>query len=440
MAEPNQNSKFDADEAKRAAKALADLKRSNLKGVFGAGAGRVAIIVVGGVMTAMVFFGLYNLLSAPKRVVQQANASNAVLGGAVRGGDPEAANPAEARQRAEQNDREAQAAAAAGRPYMAPPVLVASTPAAQLGANGFTPASGAPGTSAAAVPTSTQQGQEGAPLRVPVSYRAVASTLGASEVLSQVIAVARGQDPTQQNHSARYSIGYYPVSTAVSPGAGRNQQPAQQLAMNSGGAAVSSSGAAVIKRPIAGMSAGTAAYCQFFFGMNSDLPRKDAVAKCYGGVFDGATFLGKAEASTEGVAEPGFTVTFDKLSLPGHAVIDVNAIAVDVATKEESVADSVDSHSGVKFSELALAGLLKGIGQATSQQQANSTTQTVGNVSTTIVGTLRPDITQIVGGALGGVGNGVGDFFQKKSDALKTTIKVYSGKDIGVVLLGDVTE
>lgn len=464
----SQNNQFDAERQKLDAEKLRKLKKSNMQAVFGTGVGRVAIGAVAIAMIGMIVFGVTNLFSA-KAIERRPAPTDAMLGVTGRNGDSMAGNTAEANARVAQNAVEASAAAAQGKPYIAPPVLVASDAQGQqqVGADAMAPANQPQPT----VPvTNPQQQTAGTPQQGVAqsgqtrgglsdaqvaagngySYRAVAASLAASEVAPQIEFVARGQDPTQRRPVAAYQTGYYPVDDAVrSNGASRGgmvQTVAQAgVPGNVQGGAGTAAGtgsaeAAKLSRPIPGFRAGTAYYCKFSFGMNSDLPRKDAVARCFGGVADGAVFFGKAEASAEGVANPGFTVTFDRLMLPGHPMKEVNAVAVDVGTMEENVADDVNSHGVVKFSELALAGLLKGIGQVANMQQAQQSTQTIGNVSTSTFATLKPDVFQIVGGALGGVGNGIGDYFQKKSDALKTTIKVWPSKDIGVVLLGDVMD
>jgi intracellular multiplication protein IcmE len=454
------NSQFDPDKQRRENAKLRALKSHNVRAVFGTGIGRIAVIVVALAMIAMIAFGLYNLLT-PKAVSQRAAPQDAMLGVTGRDGDPIAANAAEAAARAQQNNAEAAQAAAQGKPYMAAPVLVASAVQAQpVGADAMAPASQAAGATpdtagqASGDPQQNggrhaQNGRGGAsdnqyPSRY--GYREVSVAIGASEVTPQILAIARGQDPTQPRRQAAYQIAYYPVEDSQQGGGSSRSQGVQSLVqagLPGTGAVAAAAGASAVtpvKHAIPGLGAGDAFYCKFFFGMNSDLSRRDAMAKCFGGAADGATFIGKAEASAEGVGDPGFTVTFDKLKLPGHNVMDVNAVAVDVATMEENVADDVSTHSGLKFSELALAGLMKGVGTIADQMQVNQATQTVGNVSTTTYATVKPDLFQIVGGAVGGVGNAVGDYFQKKSDALKTTIKVWPNKDIGVVLFSDVTE
>lgn len=457
-----QNNPYDPDKHKREQRDLADLKKSNMAAVFGSGRGRIAIIGVVVIFVFMLAYGFYNLLfGAPKRAPQSAMPNDAMLSATGARGDGMAATAAEADQRRAQNAAEAAAAQANGQPYMAPPVLVASAPSAAYGGNDFAPASqpsagqAAPATPASGAqpaqgaPTQQAQQTENTPLRVPVSYRSVAVAVGASDVDPQILGVTNPYaNATQQRRTSSYQTGYYPaqVSNAGDPERGGLQSAALntglpgQSAGATAQAGASSAGVTAQKRPVPGFTGGTGFYCKITFGINSDLARKDAFGRCYGGAANGAVFIGKAEPSPEGVSDPGFVVTFDKLNLPGHAQLDVNAVAIDNGTMEEAVADSVNDHSVVKFSELAFAGLLKGIGQAAAMMQGSATTQTIGNVSTTTIGTQRPDATQIIGQALGGVGNGIGDYFQRKSDALKTTIKVYPNKDVGIVLLRDVYE
>jgi intracellular multiplication protein IcmE len=464
VADENAN-KFDPEAQKKAAEKLKEIRSHNMRTVFGTGAGRIAVGCVSAGFIVMLFYGVYTMMSGPK-TAQRASPGDAMLGVTGRNGDPVAANQAEANARAQQDNTEAARAAAAGKPYMAPPVLVASNAQGDPqmgGADAMAPASPPAPTSASGQQGYGQYAQQQQPaqngvtqiaqhvaqqLTWPGGYRGVAAAIGASEVTPQVLAIARGADPTQANHAAAYQVAYYPVAQAEDARQRTSTQQMGQMGvpgLNLGGnpesaAAASSVAPTAQKHAIPGLTAGVASYCKFFFGINSDLPRKDAVAKCYGGVADGGVFVGKAEPSAEGVGDPGFNVTFDHLTLPGHDTLQVLAVGVDVATMEENVADSVNSHGVVKFSELALAGLLKGIGSVAGQVQSNTSTQTVGNVSTTTFATLKPDVWQIAGGAAGGVGNGIGQYIQQKSDALKTTIKVFPGKDIGVILLQDVTE
>jgi len=447
-----QNNQFDPDKQKKEQRAERDLKKANIAGVFGSGTGRIAIGTVVVVFVCGLAFGAYNLISGPKRLAPTGDASRAMLSDNGQQGDSMAASPQEAEQRRQQNQREADAARAQGKSYMAPPVLLASSTQATAPSSDFAPA---PVTSASATDATQQAAAAGAasnpagvqqlkPVRAPINYRQIGLAIAASDVYPAILAV-NGMKPEGAALSARkatFSTGYYPAALTVADSTNRagNGGISPSATLNGEPLVPPKGDASAQRKPVPGLTAGVAFYCEIAYGMNSDLSRRDAIAHCYNGAAKDAVFIGKAEPSPEGVADPGFTVTFQKLAMPGRPSLDVNAVGIDNESMEESVADSVNEHTIPKFSMLAVAGALKGLGQAANMLSANSSTQTVGNVSTTVFATQRPNATQIVGSTLGGVGNGIGDFFQKKSDAMKTTIKTYSKKEIGIVLLSDVYE
>ncbi|CAE6794289.1 hypothetical protein R70006_04997 [Paraburkholderia domus] len=453
-----QTNGFDAEEQRRQEESLADIKRSNIRNVLFQGKGRVAVLTVGGTFVILMLLGLYRLSHSSDAPQAAAPVGAAPNTGGVQG-DAMVASQREAELRRQANAQAASEAAANHTPYMASPVLQASGTQDVAGGEWGGFGAGAPvhasqpavqAPDAASNPANANY--SASPGQVPtaksaVDVRSIASTLGASEgdVTSQINSVlgASPSNPTGGSRRRSFTVGYYPLpsqeSSAQSSGLLNGSGVGGIGAPSSLTSAAQASADKQTKEVIPGWTLGQAFYCKIKYGANSDLVRRDVFADCYGGVADGAKFYGKAEPSAEGVSDPGFTVTFSSVYIPKLGTYPVQAIAYTNETLEASVDDSVNEHSIVKFTELGIAGLLKGIGQAAQIVTGSSNTQTIGNVSTTSVNVTAPTLAQIAESAAGGVGAAIGDTVQKRAEALKTTIKIFPNKDIGIVLTSDVT-
>ncbi|ODP35058.1 DotG/IcmE/VirB10 family protein [Pandoraea sp. ISTKB] len=455
---------FDPDRKAEQDQQLKAIKRANLSAVFGQGKGRVSAIVVGSVLLGLAVLGLKGFfVSSP---VQQPtalpNAAPTNVGGMQ--GDQMVTSEQEAELRRQRSAQEAQQAAKSGQPYTAPPVLMASKPTAPSNDSawgGF----GAGQPAKAPTPQDQLQAAQQAQINVlasaataavvepkpAVNVKAIADGLkkdngDVSSQLDYILGVRgdrgdKGQGQTSASAKA-FTTGYYPSTpkqeaTVGAKGVQAGAAPAMPNGVQSTVASDTSPNRNDVK--IKGLEMGVGFYCKLKFGSNSDLVRKDVFATCYGGAADQAVFKGKAEPSAEGVADPGFTVTFSAANFPKYGTLPVDAIAFDNETLEAGIQDEVSTHGFTKFGGTLLAGLLKGVGNAMQIVPGTSNTQTVGNVSTTSISVTRPDLAQIGGNAAGGVGQALGDYIQKRSDSLKTTIKIYPGKEVGIVLLQDVT-
>ncbi|KVV07470.1 TrbI/VirB10 family protein [Burkholderia ubonensis] len=466
MASEN-NTVFDPAKQRQDEAETRDIKRTNINQVFGQGKGRIAAMVVGGTFVLLLIVGSCTLMGGGPSAPQAAAPMGAVPNANGMQGDSMVTTAREAALRRQANQEGASEAQANKQPFMATPVLSASSTQTVAGGDWGGFGAGQPVTASQpaakqadpnsanlnANATSNAAGQNAGaaganPPRPLNDVRTIAAALGASDgdVTSQidhVLGVAsRG---TQQSSGGRrsFTTGYYPVVAQQVTASAPTQQVSPMQAALPGAAQQPPASASTNqpqRRAIPNWEMGDAGYCQIQYAVNSDLQRKDVFAKCFGGPWNGAIFNGKAEPSQEGVADPGFIVTFSAARVPGYGTLPVQAVAFTNDTLEAGVQDSVNSHAFVKFGELAIAGLLKGIGQAAQVVTGSSSTQTIGNVSTTSLSVQRPNLAQIAESAAGGVGQSIGDFVQRRSDALKTTIKIYPHKDIGIVLLGDVVD
>ncbi|HEP6430560.1 TPA: DotG/IcmE/VirB10 family protein [Burkholderia cenocepacia] len=457
------NTAFDPAKQRQAEAETRDLKRNNINQVFGQGKGRIAAMAVAGTFVVLLIVGSCTLMGGGPSAPQAAAPMGAVPNANGMQGDPMVTTAREAALRRQANQEGASEAQANKQPYIATPVITASSTQTVGGGDwgGFgagepvtasQPAAKQPDPNSANLNANatTNNGSNAANAPRPLNdVRTIAMALGASDgdVTSQIDHVLgvqpRNNQQGQQGGSGRrtFTTGYYPGSAQQVSA----QVPAQQSSApqpifpgTQPQPATATSANQSQRRTIPNWEMGDAGYCRIQYAVNSDLQRKDVFAKCFGGPWDGAIFNGKAEPSPEGVADPGFVVTLSSARVPGYGTLPVQAVAFTNDTLEAGVQDSVNSHAFVKFSELAIAGLLKGVGQAAQLVTGTSSTQTIGNVSTTSLSVQRPDLAQIAESAAGGVGQSIGDFVQRRSDALKTTIKIYPGKDIGIVLLSDV--
>ncbi|WP_199031655.1 hypothetical protein [Ralstonia sp. ASV6] len=430
-----------------------NLRKENIKRTFLSGKGRIAIIAVGLTLVGMLVIGFMNMAGSGSSAPPQAAPSTANPGGLT--GDRMAASNQEMDMRRAANAQAASEAAARHEPYVASPVLMADDVKRDQDSGSWGLGAGAPvkGPAAASTPAASQAQQQSlqqAPMAAPrqVDVAKVANDMMADkngDISSQLNIVLGVANPDGTGRSRKLTTGYYPLPTTkteATAGAptGALQQAGTIVAAGGTGAASAQPAAAASAQPVVpGWEAGNGFYCKVRYGLNSDLARKDVLAKCYGGPADGAVFIGTAEPSAEGVANPAFTLIFKKVQIPGKGNFAVNAVGIDNETMELATKDEVNDHSFVKFSLIGISGLLKGIGQAAAVVTGTSNTQTIGNVSTTTVNVQRPSVLQQAEIAAGGVGTSIADYAAKKAEALKTTIKLYPGKEIGVVLLDSVS-
>jgi hypothetical protein len=454
---PENTTEFDLQEHNAATKQMREIRSNNMKRVFGQGAGRIAIFAVSGVFLLLIVAGLWNMMHHGGEPQAAMPTSAMPSTGGVQG-DAMAASDKEAQLRRQANANGASDAAVTHTPYMASPVLVASGTQATSGDDWGGFSAGAPvhasQLAAAASDTSVNAGQTNFAAgnqtvsvpHAPVSVTSIADELKGDKgpvgsqinlILGSGSETSGGGQPPQPGRRT-FSTGTYPQPAQIDTAATGATQQASNFLQTSAPSSASNPQASAIKVIIPGWTMGQGFYCKVRFGANSDLVRKDVFADCYNGVANGAIFHGTATASAEGVGDPGFTVEFTTVQIPGKGTFPCEAVAFSNNTMEASVADDVNEHNVQKFTELAVAGLLQGIGKAAQVVTGTSNTQTVGNVSTTALSVQAPTPAQIAENAAGGVGNAIGDYIQKKSDALKTTIKIFPGKDIGVVLVNDV--
>ncbi|MGE8449741.1 MAG: TrbI/VirB10 family protein [Pseudomonadales bacterium] len=441
---------FDPQAQKAADKRSRELGKRNIKAVFGAGKGRVAIITFGVVIVGILVIGIMSWNRKPPPITAQRVDATGALAPAPQGTSPTfAANPAEAQMRREAINAESEQVNRQGGVYIPQPVVTGDNANAyKLGGNAMAPASApaaapasaaaaASGTSGASAPAAT------APQVIVMDPQARAKYV--KEDIMPQVNCARGWACPSSGGGPSFSTGRYELPDR-SPKMVQTSMQANQAnpygAGQANGAAATPQlsgqqmAAASGQKPL--FDAGDAVYCTLKFGVSSDAARKDVVANCYDGE---QTFnvLGRAEPSSQDAIDQSFSVVLDKLSRPGKGVIAITAIGID-SEGESAMADDVNKHGVRKYGSLFVAGALKGIGQAASIITGTTSATTVGNVTTTTTTTDKIDARRTAQMAAGQVGIAMGDTFAREAQAIKPTVKLYRNKDLTVVFLAPVYE
>jgi intracellular multiplication protein IcmE len=406
-------------------------RSSNIQKVFGSGTGRVAAIVVALAFVAMAAVGAYNLFSKSNTPPPAPpNARGAVLNQPSQGGDPTVQTEEEAQLRRKATAQQAEAAAAAGKPYLAPAVLKdESKPEAETISQAERERRAQAERDKQQKPPTQTPEERSASAPPPVTPQRTLPQDFEKQINAQ-IAAALGRKDDGQRMSAFTSVSYaLPDRTAGSTNS--------TAASNTGAAA---SATTINQQGPLLVNAGYGYYCELRYGANSDNARKEVFADCYQGPVKGATVVGKYELSPDNGGDPSMGITFDKLSRPGKPTLAITAIGIDDETEEAGMADDVNSHSVVKYGGLAVASMLKGIGKAAQMVTGTQSTQTIGNVSTTTTTTDPIDAARQVKITAGEVGTTFSDVLQKRAESIKDTVKLRKKKGIRVVFLADVFE
>lgn len=416
------NNAFDPEREERERKAVNELKKHNIKSVFGSGAGRIAGIVVGLAFLLLIIVGAWNMFGKRKPPPTD-NAANGAVLSAPLPGDPTVMTDQEAELRRRAIGERAKEAQEKGGGYIAPPVLRSENqqdpgpPKAPA-----QPASAAP-------PVLTDPNADADRARRIAEMQKMREQIKKDEVMPQML-VAMGRDPKGASQPT-FTTGMYNIP----------DRTPKQAAMQSSTGAAGTTNTAVMASAAAKeliIQAGDGYYCDLQFGINTDAPRNEVFASCHQGKLKNAKLTGKYDPPKEGSSDPSVTVTFSQLSLPNRPAIAVQAVAIDDISESTALADDVNNHTVRKYGGLFLASLARGFGQAASIVTGSTISSTNGATSTTTTTVDPISGAQQTKIAVGAVGTTLGESLQKSSDAIKPTVKTNRNKGIRVVFLSDV--
>lgn len=442
---------FDPD-AKRTSDRLAkELKKANIRSVFGEGAGRISLIVVGITFAAMLLYGGFKLFGDSKKVAPTADARGAIADAPGGGGDSYAASEREAQMRLQHNQQQAEAAKQSGEPFIAPPVLKTSEAQPQQ-----------------AAPTDATKPSVG-PKKTPEEQRReiTAQNTGAVADPSMAAVEQRRQQQLIELKAYRDEVkkevmpqvlvasgagwkgeGVKPFSTGNYALPDRTKAQAAQQAQGFGAApgAVSSS-ALTEKKQI--FAFGDECYGEMSHCINTDNPGNDAIAtipRCKG--FSDIRIGGKYEFKDRSEA---VAITFDKLSVARRPAVTVRAVAMDDETGGTGLADDVDTHAIRRAVTTAISAVATGLGKAAQIPVGTTNTTTVGLTGQSTTVQEPPSTARQFKIAVGEAGQQFGEQWKRENDALRATVKVgcvrsdgnggkEKGRPIKVVFMSDVYE
>lgn len=440
--------KFDPDAQHEADKRIKELKKANLRAVFGGGIGRLSLIFVGIAFAVLISFGGYKIFGAKAPAAPPPSAANAMIGApGAQGADTFTANDREAEMRRQRNQQQAEEARSSGAAYIAPPVL--NSP--QAGGEAAQPhPSSQPPTSTAteqATPKGTPEEQRvqlqnqaaqtnsPRPSAAEMQQREVLfgeikqlrEILKKDEIMPQIM-VASGRGWKGEDVRT-FSTSSYPLP---------DRTKVTQQAAAVGGSAPAAQ--AVLNTAL--FNAGDACYGFPDFSINTDNPGTDVIASipvCKG--LKNLRVIGKYELKNQAQA---ISFSFTKLNVPGKGTFPIQAIAINEKTYGTGLADSVDNHYLRRFGATALASFISGMGKAAQVVTGTTTTTSTGvsSQTTTVQSPMTTGRQMKI--AAGETAQQIGDELKAQNQNIQPTIIVYGpqeknkGSGIGIVFLSDV--
>lgn len=438
---------FDPDAQREAEKKVKELKKANLRAVFGGGIGRISLIFVGIAFATLFSVGAFKLFGKKETAQTQKSASNAMIGApSSQGADAFPATAQEAQMRRERNQEQAAAARSSGEAYIAPPVI--KPPQDQ--ANGQQQYGGMIAPKAPVTPeeqrvqlqdqaerdagagygASRAQAQQRRELQLG-ELKQLQEQLKTDQIMPQIL-VASGKG-WKGEPVATFSTSSFALPDRYKEIAA---QQTQSGSASGGGAQESASSKTTL------FSAGDACYGFPDMSINTDNPGNDVIATipiCKG--MKDMRVIGKYEVKNQSQA---VSFTFSKISIPGKGTFAVQAIGLNEQTFGTGIADEVDNHYFRKFGLTALASFVSGMGKAAQVVVGSTTTTTNGLASQTTTVQSPMSTSRQMKIAAGETAQQIGDELKAQNQNIQPTIIVYGPKDknkntgIGILFLSDV--
>lgn len=462
----------------------ANTRSQNIKRTFGEGKGRATLILICGGIVLFAGIGLWKMSSSTK-AAQAADPTEIGATNATTNTGNTVESEDEKKARLAANASAAAQAAAEGKPYFAPQIMVASDPQAEQVAGQVIFDASKAASSPAAVPMNNMTPEQA---RAYVdSYNAQRTANANQAELNQRLADIKQNQNVDKNgnfgqlyiirdesgnemvlNEAQYQSyvdsmaklkdsvqknSVYPQLDAIKT-LSKGQRltgytslsfslPNREVAKAPGESAAGGKDQAAKKGKRLVM-AGEAFYAQLANGVDTGDGGIDIVSKVVMGRLNGANLIG-----TVAQGQNNISFTFQSMSIPHGNQFNakpgsykVKAMAVTEDTANRSMADNVDRHWFEKYGSLMLAGLLEGFGAAAIiNSQTGTTISTPTGNGTQVITNTQPlsngDIAMI---ALGNMGKTVAGELKQNAGTIKTTYSSNARKPIVIVFLEDVYE
>lgn len=423
----------------------------NIKKTFGSGPGLIAAIIGGLALILFIALGIRGMGQEDSKagIVQQPNTPDARLNQAV--------SPEEAERRRQVAILEAQNAANGGKSYQAPFDLNIQT--AQ---NGYSGEAGQFNLSPDVSPTSASQPtsnpnpnaqnqQQQAALQEQQQREAAAAAAYQAQQQAYKDAIAiRDEDITNRKSmlnsqidglyknilpNGRHTTSVYysqpkndKSSNTSNPNNPNTNNPGTSNPQNPGtdpNAATAQQGPPYIK-------AGTIMYAQLDAEVDTD-DGGPVMATIYGGPLAGAKLLGAVQKGNDNIRLAFRTVSPND-SRKGTFAID--AVALRTEDAKQGLATSINRHTITRYSSLLFSSALAGVGDAFSNRQYGTVTQLQNG--TTVVAQDKVNDREIIGNAVGRVGQNLSGEIMQRGFNKPTTYKVARGTGVAVYFMTDI--
>ena len=424
----------------------------NLKKTFGSGPGLIAAVIVGLALILFISLGIrgFNKTDDQSGVVQQPTPPDTNINQVV--------SPEEAERRRQYAAIEASNAANAGNSYQAPFDLNI-----QDAESGYSPDQAGQfnlNADAANMDASTrnqneqqaqnQQAQQQATAEQQEQQRQEAAAAAAYQAQQQAYKDAlavRDEDILNRRTLLNNQVDslyknmlpngrhtnsvYYNPSNEQNKGKPGSGNPNTQAPNNPVGQTSNTSASPVQRTPF--IKAGSIMYAQLDAEIDTD-DGGPVMATIYGGKLAGAKLLGQVEKGNDNIRLAFRTVSPNDAN---KGTFGIDAVALRTEDAKQGLATSINRHTISRYSSLIFSSALAGVGDAFANRQYGTVTQ-LGNGTTVIAQNDTVNDREIIGNAVGRVGQNLSGEIMQRGFNRATTYKVARGTGVAVYFMSDI--
>ncbi len=426
----------------------------NLKKTFGSGPGLIAAVIVGLALILFISLGIrgFNKTDAQSGVVQQPTPPDTHLNQVV--------SPEEAERRRQYAAIEASNAANAGNSYQAPFDLNIqdaqsgyaadqtgqfnlSADAANMDASKQSQNQNeqqAQNQNANQQVTAQQQEQQRQEAAAAAAYQAQqqaykeALAVRDEDILNRRALLNNQVDSLYKNMlpNGRHTMSiYYNPSNEQNKGKPGSDNPSIQAPNNPAAPGGSTNTSSVQRTPF--IKAGSIMYAQLDAEIDTD-DGGPVMATIYGGKLAGAKLLGQVEKGNDNIRLAFRTVSPNDAS---KGTFGIDAVALRTEDAKQGLATSINRHTISRYSSLIFSSALAGVGDAFANRQYGTVTQ-LGNGTTVIAQNDTVNDREIIGNAVGRVGQNLSGEIMQRGFNRATTYKVARGTGVAVYFMTDI--
>ena len=158
------------------------------------------------------------------------------------------------------------------------------------------------------------------------------------------------------------------------------------------------------------------------------------MATIYGGKLAGSKLLGQVEKGNDNIRLAFRTVSPND---PSKGTFGIDAVALRTEDAKQGLATRINRHTVSRYSSLIFSSALAGVGDAFANRQYGTVTQ-LGNGTTVIAQNDTVNDREIIGNAVGRVGQNLSGEIMQRGFNRPTTYKVARGTGVAVYFMTDI--